>query len=121
MTQPFGKSIQEPLVKRLGCTQVRPKPHHPLHTNEGNHKPLKSRRKYPRREELKDDSFLRMNSNIAKRIGYVSCARRMDWRLLDRQDFTQITYHKTRQKIRKRKLKRQKYRLLRERKGKIQN
>src|SRR5258706_5196662 len=108
MTQPFGKSTQEPMVKRLGRSQVRPKPHHPLHTKEGNHKPLKSRRKYPRWEELKGDSSLRMSLNIVKGIGYVSCARRTDWRLLDRQDFTQTIYHKTRQKIRIRKLKRQK-------------
>src|SRR5258706_7801352 len=108
MTQPFGKSTQEPLVKRLGRSQVRPKPHHPLHTNEGNLRPLKSRRRYPRREELKDDSFLRMNLNIVKRIGYVSCARQTDLKLLDQRSFTQTTYHKIQQKIRIRKLKRQK-------------
>src|SRR5258706_5414620 len=107
MTQPFGKSTQEPLVKRLGRSQVRPKPHHPLHTNEGNLRPLKSRQRYPKREELKDDSFLRTNLNIVKRTGYVSCAKRTDLRLLDRQDFTQTIYHKT-QKIKIRKLKRQK-------------
>src|SRR5258706_3092104 len=108
MTQPFGKSIQEPLVKRLGRSQVRPKPHHPLHTNEGNHKPLKSRRRYPRREELKDNSFLRTSLNIVKRIGYVSCAKRRDLRLLDQQGFTQTIYHKIQQKIRIRKSKGQK-------------
>src|SRR5258706_8771652 len=108
MTQPFGKSTQEPLVKRLGRLQIRPKPHHPLHMKEGNHKPLRSRQRYPRREELKDDSFLRMNLNIVKRIGYVSCAKRTDLRLLDQRSFTQTTYHKTQQKIRIRKLKRQK-------------
>src|SRR5258706_8044855 len=108
MTQPFGKSIQEPLVKRLGHSQVRPKPHHPLHTNEGNLKPLKSRQRYPRREELRDDSFLTMSLNIVKRIDYVSCAKRTDLRLLDQQSFTQTIYLKIQQKIRIRKLKRQK-------------
>src|SRR5258706_13359827 len=108
MTQPFGKSTQEPLVKRLGRSQVRPKPHHPLHTKEGNRKPLKSRRRYPKQEELKDDSFLRMSLNIVKRIGYVSCAKQTDLKLWDQQSFTQTTYHKTQQKIGIRKLKRQK-------------
>src|SRR5258706_15215085 len=108
MTQPFGKSTQEPLVKRLGCSQVRPKPHHPLHTKEGNHKPLKSRQRYPKREELKDDSFLRMNLNIVKRIDYVSCAKRTDLKLWYQRSFTQTIYLKIRQKIRIRKLKRQK-------------
>src|SRR5258706_1780687 len=106
--QPFGKSTQEPLVKRLGRSQVRPKPHRPLHTNEGNLRPLKSRRKYPRREELRDDSFLRTSLNIVKRIGYVSCAKRTDSRLSDQQGFTQITYHKIQQKIRIKKSQRQK-------------
>src|SRR5258706_2947687 len=108
MTQPFGKSIQEPMVKRLGRLQIRPKPHHPLHTKEGNHKPLKSRQRYPRREELKDDSFLRMSLNIVKRISYVSCARQTDLKLWDQQSFTQTIYHKIQQKIKIRKLKRQK-------------
>src|SRR5258706_1227079 len=108
MMQPFGKSTQEPLVKRLGCTQVRPKQHHPLHTSEGNHKPLKSRWRYPRQEEPRGGFFPMMNSNIAKRIGYVSCARRTDLRLLDWQSFTQTIYLKIQQKIRIRKLKRQK-------------
>src|SRR5258706_14781188 len=108
MTQPFGKSTQEPLVKRLGRSQVRPKPHHPLHMNEGNLRPLKSRRRYPRREELKDDSFLKMSLNNVKRIGYVSCARRTDSRLTDQKGFTQITYNKTQQKIRIKKSTRQK-------------
>src|SRR5258706_5585137 len=108
MTQPFGKSTQEPLVKRLGRSQVRPKPHHPLHTNEGNLKPLKSRQRYPRREELRDDFSLTMNLNIVKRIGCVSCAKQMDLRLLDQQSFTQTIYLKTQQKIRIKKLKRQK-------------
>src|SRR5258706_15312557 len=108
MMQPLGKSTQEPLVKRLGCSQVRPKPHHPIHTNEGNLKPLKSRRRCPRREELKGDSSLRMSLNIVKRIGYVSCARRTDLRLLDQRSFTQTIYHKIQQKIKIRKLKRQK-------------
>src|SRR5258706_7369690 len=108
MTQPFGKSIQEPLVKRLGRSQVHPKPHHPLHTNEANRKPIKSRRRYPRREERKGDSFLNRSLNIVKRIGYVSCARQTDSRLSDRQDFTQITYHKTQQKIKIKRLKEQK-------------
>src|SRR5258706_7872802 len=108
MMQPFGKSTQEPLVKRLGRSQVRPKPHHPLHMNEGNLKPLRSRQRCPRREELKDDSFLRTNLNIVKGIGYVSCARRTDLKSLDRQSFTQTIYHKIQPKIRIRKLKRQK-------------
>src|SRR5258706_13798872 len=108
MTQPFGKSIQEPLVKRLRHSQVCPKPHHPLHMNKGNHKPLKSRQKYLRWEELKDDSSLRMNSNTVKRIGYVSCARQTDSKLWDQQSFTQTIYLKTQQKIRIRKSKRQK-------------
>src|SRR5258706_7830669 len=106
--QPFGKSTQEPLVKRLGRSQVRPKPHHPLHTNEGNLKPLKSRQRYPRQEELKDDSSLKTSLNIVKRIGCVLCAKRTDSRLLDQQSFTQIIYLKIQQKIRIRKLKRQK-------------
>src|SRR5258706_8315605 len=71
MTQPFGKSIQEPLVKRLGHSQVCLKPHHTLHTKEGNLKPLKSRQRYPRWEELRDNSSLRTSLNIVKRIGYV--------------------------------------------------
>src|SRR5258706_16346832 len=108
MTQPFGKSIQEPLVKRLGHSQVCLKPHHPLHTNEGNLKPLKSRQRYPRREELRDDFSLTTSSKMVKRIDYVSCAKRTDSRLLDQQSFTQIIYHKIQQKIRIRKLKRQK-------------
>src|SRR5258706_7609719 len=108
MTQPFGKSTQEPLVKRLRHLQIRPKPHHPLHTNGGNHKPLKSRQRYPRWGELKGDSFLRMSLNIVKRIGYVSCAKRTDLKLWDQRSFIQIIYHKIQQKIRIRKLKRQK-------------
>src|SRR5258706_1440460 len=108
MTQPFGKSTQEPVVKRLGRSQVRPKPHHPLHTNEGNLKPLKSRQRCPRWEEPKDGFCLMTNLNIARRIGYVSCARWTDSKLWDQQSSTQTIYLKTRQKIRIRKSKRQK-------------
>src|SRR5258706_10298651 len=108
MMQPFGKSTQEPLVKRLGRSQVRPKPHHPLHMKEGNLKPLKSRRRYPRWEEFKDDFSLTTNLNIVKRIGYASCAKQTDLRLWDQRSFTQTIYHKIQQKIRIRKLKRQK-------------
>src|SRR5258706_4382053 len=77
MMLPFGKPTQDPLVKRLRHSQVHPKPHHPLHTNEGNLKPLKSRQRYPRWEEPRGSFCPRMNSNIVRRIGYVSCARWM--------------------------------------------
>ncbi len=79
-----------------------------LHTKGGNLKPLKSRQRCPKWEELRDDSSLRMSLNIVKRISYVSCARRMDSRLLDRRNSTQTTYLKTQQKIGIRKSKRQK-------------